>query len=284
MVSEAPATLALALAGFSIDEESEGDEALVLAAPQGAAGSRPREVATGASALVDHAAALASRVLEGWRAPGYDPEPAAEQLASLCFALQSAVGRGRLGEAEERQMWDAACGLWEASLEALRSSPALCAALERMGTDLYALVDDSSDASQECGLYVTCFSRLASAWQAVGQRQRAKWCLERAMRYSQQVREAEAGSGCRASVACRWVLGYFLRLKSSHCPLPSPTSLPLSTLVPPKCHSWRRRWPAKRWLQSARRRWWLPCSRCISRVPKTPRAASSRWVLGPLLA
>lgn len=39
---------------------------------------------------------------------------------------------------------------------------------------------------------VAFFSGLAGSWQAAGQRERAKWCLERAMRYSQQVGASSA--------------------------------------------------------------------------------------------
>lgn len=96
-------SLALALSGFTVDADSEASDALGAPAAA-AAGRREREVAAGAAALVTHAGTLTSRVLEQWRQPGYSPEQDVEQLASLCFALQSTVGpRGRLGGDDERR-------------------------------------------------------------------------------------------------------------------------------------------------------------------------------------
>lgn len=84
------------------------------------------------------------------------------------------------------------------------------AALERMGTDLFAMVEGDSESTQEAAHFVATFSRLAAAWQAAGQPERARWCLERAMRYSHQVRpalgprmgEGQTGADARAA-ACQ---------------------------------------------------------------------------------
>ena len=62
-----------------------------------------------------------------------------------------------------------------------------------MGKDLFALVDGDSDSTADCARFVAFFSRTAASWQAAGQRERARWCLERAMRYSQQL-EAQVAS------------------------------------------------------------------------------------------
>lgn len=199
-------SLALALSGFSVEAESNGSEALP---PGGAAGraapaaaDKPRAVAAGAAALVQHASTIAARVLQSWQGPGYDPSQDAEQLASLCFALQSAVGcGGRLGAADERCLFELAAALWDASLQALPAaggsgSSSLTDALECMGSELYGLVEGDSDSTHECSRYVAAFCRLAGAWQAAGQRQRAQWCQDRAMRYSQQVWQGSpCGSG-----------------------------------------------------------------------------------------
>jgi hypothetical protein len=113
-------SLALALCGFSVDAESEQSEGQPCA-PAGAApvlaaagGQGPaRQVAPGTAALVAHASTIAGRVLQCWQTGGYDPEPDGEQLASLCFALQSTVGtRGRLSEDDERALFDLASALW----------------------------------------------------------------------------------------------------------------------------------------------------------------------------
>lgn len=132
-----PLALAMALGGFS---DSEGGEQLAAPAPLAAAAARPE---AGSAALVQHAATLVHQVLDAWQAPGHDPEPHAEQLASVCFALQSSIGRGRLGGGNERALFDLAVALWDAALAALPASPALCTALEGMAGDLYALVEDS---------------------------------------------------------------------------------------------------------------------------------------------
>ena len=119
-------SLALALCGFSVDAESEMSEgrpcALAGAAPvlaaaggQAATGCQgpARVVAPGTAALVAHASTIAGRVLQSWQKRGYDPEPDGEQLASLCFALQSTVGtRGRLSEGDEQALFDLASALW----------------------------------------------------------------------------------------------------------------------------------------------------------------------------
>ena len=76
----------------------------------------------------------------------------------------------------------------------LAASSAASAALERMGNDLFALVDGDSDSTADCARFVSFFSAAAASWQAAGQRERAHWCLERAMRYSQQL-EAQVASG-----------------------------------------------------------------------------------------
>ena len=108
-------SLALALSGFSVDvsptELSAGQpRARAAAAP---AGGCRREVAAGTAALVDHAGTITGRALERWQTAGYDAEPDAEQLASLCFAIQSAVGtRGRLGPEDERALFELAAALW----------------------------------------------------------------------------------------------------------------------------------------------------------------------------
>lgn len=224
-------SLALALSGFSVEAASEGSEA-PLAPPLAAAAATAalRPVAEGAAALVGHASVITTRVLERWQAPGYNPEHDGEQLAALCFALQSTVGQGgRLSDADERKLFELASALWSASLQAL-SAPGsgscdMSAALERLGNELFALVDGDSDNTQDCarceeqglggshmGAAAKCinkacltsqpspcpanadvafFSGLASSWQAAGQGERAKWCLERAMRHNQQV-----GAGC----------------------------------------------------------------------------------------
>lgn len=191
-------SLALALAGFSVDESdaAPGDEAgqpapAAAPPPPLAATARERPPATAAAALVEHAHTLGRRVLQGWAAPGYDPEPDAEQLASLCFALQACVGRCRLGDSDERRLFDAAHSLWEASLQAAQAArggtaSGLSAALEGMAEGLWALVEDSSDGTADAAVYISAFSALAASWAKVaGQRERAKACLDRAMRYSQ---------------------------------------------------------------------------------------------------
>lgn len=158
---EAPAmgshamSLALALSGFTVEAASEGSEAPMARPPTAGAAAADRPVATGAAALVAHASQIATRVLERWQAPGYSPEQDSEQLASLCFALQSTVGqRGRLSEADERSLFQLASALWGASLQALSmpggGANAMSAALERLGNELFALVDGDSDNTQDC--------------------------------------------------------------------------------------------------------------------------------------
>lgn len=151
----------------------------------------------------------------------------AEALASLSFALQAALGPStRLAQADERQLFDAAAALWVrdslqdllpalhlasgdvwympaqllyvrllwvqgASLQAGGGSgagaKAAAAALDRIGLDLFSLLDSDSDGSQDCVRYVSYFSTAARSWAAAGQRERARWCIERAMRNSQQL-------------------------------------------------------------------------------------------------
>ena len=158
---EAPAmgshatSLALALSGFTVEAASEGSEAPMARPHTAGAAAADRPVATGAAALVAHASQIAARVLERWQAPGYSPEQDGEQLASLCFALQSTVGQlGRLSEADERSLFQLASALWGASLQAL-SMPGggtgdMFTALERLGNELFALVDGDSDNTQDC--------------------------------------------------------------------------------------------------------------------------------------
>ena len=176
-------SLALALSGFSVDAASEGSEApqarpAVAAAAAPAPNDRPaapaasnhpvaaaapvpgasdRPVAAGAAALVNHASLITNHVLERWQAPGYSAEQDGEQLSQLCFALQSTVGqRGRLSEADERAIFQLASALWAASLQALAApgsgsgGGAMSAALERLGNELFALVDGDSDNTQDC--------------------------------------------------------------------------------------------------------------------------------------
>ena len=73
------------------------------------------------------------------------------------------------------------------------SISAAAAALERMGDDLFALVDSDSDCTQNCACFVAFFSRAAAGWKAAGRGERARWCLDRAMQYSQQL-EAQVAS------------------------------------------------------------------------------------------
>ena len=63
------------------------------------------------------------------------------------------------------------------------------ATLHRMASDLFALVDSDSDATHDCARYVTYFSAAAREWAAAGQRERADYCLQRAMRFSRQLEE-----------------------------------------------------------------------------------------------
>lgn len=73
-------------------------------------------------------------------------------------------------------------------------------ALDGMGDDLYALVEgEASDASgEEAVRCVAFFSRQASGWAAVGRRQRARACLERAMRHASAL-EAQVAAQAGAS-------------------------------------------------------------------------------------
>lgn len=65
--------------------------------------------------------------------------------------------------------------------------------LERMGSDLFGLVEGNSEATQDAARYVAYFSATARSWVAANQRERARGCLERAMRYSQQLEALVAG-------------------------------------------------------------------------------------------
>ena len=142
---------ATALSGFTVDAASEGSEAPLAGPPAAATAAADRPVAAGAAALVQHASLIATRVLERWQVSGYSPEQDGEQLASLCFALQSTVGqRGRLSEADERSLFELASALWSASLQAMSAPGDMSAALERLGNELFALVDGDSDNTQDC--------------------------------------------------------------------------------------------------------------------------------------
>lgn len=118
MSTSLPASsLALALGGFSLDAESEFS-ALEAPAPLGAAGAagaaaaNPR-AAVGADALVGHARAAVGRALACWSEPSCNLQQEADNLASLCFALRSAVGcTGRLSDDDEAALFDLAAGLW----------------------------------------------------------------------------------------------------------------------------------------------------------------------------
>lgn len=230
-------SLVLALGGFSVDAESEGSEALPVggaAAAPAAAPARPRTVAVGAAALVQHASTITAGVLERCAAPGYNPQQDAEQLASMCFALTSAVGcGGRLGEGDEAALFELASALWDASLrslapggtaapKSLHGASELSAALDQMASGLFALVDGDADlgSTHKAAAYVSFFSRLAAAWRSAGQGERAKACLDRAMRYSQQV-----GAGC-------WV-ALTAAVRASLSPIANALPCPISLPLPP---------------------------------------------------
>ncbi|KAI3435859.1 hypothetical protein D9Q98_001917 [Chlorella vulgaris] len=192
-------SLVLALGGFSIDADSDlHDKAVegVVAAPvrkPDAVTAPDRQVAEGAATLVSHLCLTVDRLLKGWKGAGIDSlQQEAAALASLSFALQAALGPStRLAQADERQLFDAAAALWGASLQAGGGSgagaKAAAAALDRIGLDLFSLLDSDSDGSQDCVRYVSYFSTAARSWAAAGQRERARWCIERAMRNSQQL-------------------------------------------------------------------------------------------------
>lgn len=154
-LSAGPLALAVALGGFS---DSEGEQLAALAPPAAPAAAAARAEAANTAALVQHAVAVVHQVLAAWHAPDYDLEPHAEQLASVCFALQSVVGRGRLAAADERALFDSAVALWDAAIVALPASPVLCAGLEGMAGDLYAVVADS-----RCGWAEASVKRVGSA-------------------------------------------------------------------------------------------------------------------------
>jgi hypothetical protein len=224
MITEVDPTgsLVLALGGFSVDAETGQSELPgVTETLMVGSGARQREVAAGTKALVAHACSVVSRVVEGWKTMDAEAlQHSCETLASLCFAMQSAVGPNTsLADGEERQLFKAASALWvrpaaftstfkqprlpqvyhcymqDASLRALSDGAEEASThLDRMGCDVFAIVDGEKDATQDCASYVTYFCSAASSWTAAGQRDRARACLDRAMRYSRQL---------ESLVACR---------------------------------------------------------------------------------
>lgn len=116
MDSLAPGSLALALGGFSIDEDSDMAGGLPAAGVEGlraGGAAAARAPAAAAAALVDHARVAVDRVLDAWQAPGFDPEREAEDLAAVCFAMRSAIGMsGRLAEADASALFDLSVALW----------------------------------------------------------------------------------------------------------------------------------------------------------------------------
>ena len=90
-------------------------------------------------------------------------------------------------------------------------------ALEDMGNCLWTLLECASGSHnngsthhhQDSAAYVAYFSRAASTHQAAGRRERAAWCLERAMRYSQALEAAVADAGLPAERRQGYVVALF---------------------------------------------------------------------------
>lgn len=109
------ADLTLALAGFSVDEADlqplPTGSVMVAAAASRAA--RKLEVAGGAAALIKHARGIVARALDHCSSPGSSIDKEGEDLASLCFALRSAMGcAGRLGATDAEALFELAGVLW----------------------------------------------------------------------------------------------------------------------------------------------------------------------------
>jgi hypothetical protein len=108
------ASLCLSLAGFSL---SGGDEGQNLAAgPPAPRPARPavRTKATpcvSAGPLITHLEEVVTAALERSRDLAADDE-VCQKVSSLCFAVASTVGAGKLAPEEEERLWTLSTALW----------------------------------------------------------------------------------------------------------------------------------------------------------------------------
>lgn len=115
------------------------------------------------------------------------------------WRLQILVGASRVHSLTThplpRALQDAALHTLASSSGAGGASQSAGTALERMGDELYYLMEEDSQDSPHCAHFLSSLSRQAAAWAAAGQQGQARRCLERAMRHSLALEAEVAGQG-----------------------------------------------------------------------------------------
>ncbi|GAB4822052.1 hypothetical protein N2152v2_009098 [Parachlorella kessleri] len=177
------ASLALALSGFAVDRDSQ--HSAQLPRRRGAKQGRLVPVTcTSVSPLVQHARQLVAQLVA--TSPGSKEfGQVVEQLEGLCFGLRSTLGlNGQLPEEEEEDLWAISTQLWEASLNRPDHE---AQALANLAKELFELIESKCDRSEECANFVSFFAKMASAWAKLGKQEQARWCIDKAMRFSEQL-------------------------------------------------------------------------------------------------